>query len=412
MNITKVFVDKLPIPKQCQVGRTEQKRYYDDKLKGFGVRVTSGGTKSFFVEKLIHGKLKRITLGQYPAITTEQARKEAQKIIGQIATGRDPISEKQAAKVKGITLKQVCEDYLHARKELKPKTRYDYERVFNIAFAKWHSKPLLSITKDQVIKYHGVLGEEHGKAYANFAMRVLRALFNFSAAKYEDAKGQTLVADNPTKGLSQMRAWYRVEKRRSYIKSHELAEWYEALAKIDNSTLRDYLLFILFTGLRREEAARLRWADVDLKAKAFTILDTKNHIPHVLPLSDYLFELLTERKRSIFSDCVFPGSGKSGYIVEPRKQMAKVIEATGIQFTVHDLRRTFITMAEGLDIPAYALKRLLNHQMANDVTAGYIITDVERLRKPMEEISEYLLKCMGLKKSANIISFASAKHKV
>ena len=79
--------------------------------------------------------------------------------------------------------------------------------------------------------------------------------------------------------------------------------------------------------------------------------------------------------------------------------MAKVIEETGIPFTVHDLRRTFITIAESLDIPAYALKRLLNHKMASDVTAGYIIIDVERLRKPMQMITDHILLQIGLKKS-------------
>ena len=122
MNITKSLVDKLAIPQQRQVGRTEQKRYYGDKLKGFGVRVTSGGTKSFFVEKLIHGQLKRITIGQFPSITAEQARKEAQKIIGHIAAGNDPIAEKLAAKMSAVTLNEVFEDYKKARKSLKPNT--------------------------------------------------------------------------------------------------------------------------------------------------------------------------------------------------------------------------------------------------------------------------------------------------
>lgn len=70
---------------------------------------------------------------------------------------------------------------------------------------------------------------------------------------------------------------------------------------------------------------------------------------------------------------------------------------------MHDLRRTFITVAESLDIPAYALKRMLNHKMQNDVTAGYIIADAERLRKPMQQITDVLLKLMGVKRSAEII---------
>lgn len=84
--------------------------------------------------------------------------------------------------------------------------------------------------------------------------------------------------------------------------------------------------------------------------------------------------------------------------------MAHVTKASGVHFTVHDLRRTFITIAESLDIPAYALKRLMNHKMSNDVTAGYIIVVVERLRKPMQLITDYILKCMGVIESAEVIS--------
>ncbi len=73
------------------------------------------------------------------------------------------------------------------------------------------------------------------------------------------------------------------------------------------------------------------------------------------------------------------------------------------------MRRTFITIAESLDIPAYALKRLMNHKMSNDVTAGYIIVDVERLRKPMQLITDYILKCMGVVKSAEILTLEQIK---
>lgn len=76
--------------------------------------------------------------------------------------------------------------------------------------------------------------------------------------------------------------------------------------------------------------------------------------------------------------------------------MVKVIETSGVQFILHDLRRTFITIAESLDISAYALKRLINHKMNNDVTAGYIVSDAERLRKPMQLITDHLLSMMSV----------------
>jgi len=405
MKITKSVVDKLPIPISPQTGKSAQKRYYDDNLKGFGVRVTSGGTKAFFVEKLINNKLSRITLGRYPELTVEMAKKEAQKLLGQIAMGLDPGAQKKTAKMQQINLNEVFNDYLQARKSLKQSTLINYKQILTKAFPNWLNKPLLSITKDRIAKHHQKLGEAHGEAYANLAMRVLRALFNFAAGQYEDAEGKSLVPENPVKRLSQTRAWYRVERRQTLIKSHELAPWYKAVEQIQNKTLRDYLLLILFTGLRRQEAATLKWDQIDLTAKTLLIVDTKNRDQHTLPLSDFLYELLQLRYRHRTNDYVFPGTGAAGHIIEPRKQMAKVIELTGIHFTVHDLRRTFITIAESLDIPAYALKRLLNHRMTNDVTAGYIIADVERLRKPMQLITDYILKCMGALKSADVIEF-------
>lgn len=387
MKLTKGIVDKLNAPTDRL-----QVFYRDEQLKGFALRITSNGIKSFVLEKLISGKVRRITLGRYGELTVEQARKEAQKLLGKIATGIDPIAEKQSDVVRAVTLKETWQDYTKARKSLKPKTLYDYEKIMQAAFQDWQNKPLLYITKDKIVKRHTMLGEERGQAYANLAMRLLRALFNFAAGQYEDIQGRSLITENPVKRLSQTRAWYRVERRQSFIKSHELAAWHKGIMQLQNETLRDYLLLILFTGLRRQEAAKLKWGHIDLKAKTLTIFDTKNHQDHVLPLSNYLYELLKQRKQNTVNDYVFSGTGKNGYLVEPRKQMAKATKLSGVKFTVHDLRRTFITIAESLDIAAYSLKKLLNHKMNSDVTAGYIVSDVERLRKPMQLITDYILQ--------------------
>lgn len=409
MKITKLSVDKLAIPEAQIKNRTAQKRFYDESMKGFGVRVTSGGTKAFFIEKWVNNKLRRITIGHYPHLTVEQARKEAQKLLGQIAVGIDPVAEKKEKKAKSVTLKEVFAEYLNARKALKLTTVLDYQRIMKESFLDWQNKPILDITKDRVAARHSHLGER-SEARANLSMRFLRALFNFAAGQYEDAKGRSLILENPVKRLSHTRAWYRVERRQTIIKSHQLADWYDALMGIQDerstaksAILRDYFLLILFTGLRRDEALRLTWDQVDLKAKTLTIKDTKNHQKHILPLSDFLYNLLKSRQINSATKFVFPGEGKTGYIVEPRKVMQKVINQSGVSFTLHDLRRTFITIAESLDIPAYALKRLLNHKMNHDVTAGYIIMDVERLRGPMQMITDHLLRLMGVKQIAEVI---------
>ena len=415
MRINKTAVDKLPIPRQQEPGKTSQKRYYDDTLKGFGVRVTSGGVKSFFVERAVNGRLQRFTIGRYPSTTAEEARKQALPALGKMSKGVDLVAERRAARAKSITLEEVFKDYLQARKSLKEGTVKDYERVMDEAFEDWKKKQLPRITKDMVARKHTQLGKS-SRARANNAMRVLRALFNFAAGEYEDERGRSLFPENPVARLSHTKAWYRVDRRQTAIKAHELRDWYEAVMNLPGEKargkpeiVRDYLLFLLFTGFRREEAARLTWDRVDLKGKTVAVLDTKNREPHTLPLTDYLVDLLKARKKAAKgSKFVFPGSGKTGHIVEPRKQMEKVTKSSGVVFALHDLRRTFITIAESLDVPAYALKRLLNHKINADVTAGYIVVDVERLRKPMEAIAAYILSTVAHKPDDNVVEIKRA----
>lgn len=143
MKLTKTTIDRLPTPDSGQV------LYRDDTLKGFGLRVTAGA-KAFIVEKRIDGKVKRITLGKFGELTAEQARKEAAKLMGEIAQGRDPVAEKKEVELKAKTLGEVFHDYLEARKELKPKTVADYSRALNLHFADWMKRPFTAITKDMV----------------------------------------------------------------------------------------------------------------------------------------------------------------------------------------------------------------------------------------------------------------------
>ena len=118
-------------------------------------------------------------------------------------------------------------------------------------------------------------------------------------------------------------------------------------------------------------------------------------------MSDYLLEFLGSRV-SKDKKYIFHARHGDGHLRNVDTAIKQVIEDSGVQFCRHDLRRTFATIAESLDIPAYALKRLLNHAMA-DVTSGYIVADIERLRKPMQKITDFILKSAGQKDSAKFI---------
>ena len=117
---------------------------------------TATGAKSFILEKRIDGKVKRLTLGRYPALTVEQARKEAHKLLGYIAVGRNPPAEKKYKALHGTTLKQAFDDFITVRKNLKARTLYDYQRLMKVAFADWQNKAMLDLSKDMVakLKFH------------------------------------------------------------------------------------------------------------------------------------------------------------------------------------------------------------------------------------------------------------------
>lgn len=394
--ITKSFVDSIPYPD------AGQNFYRDTELKGFGLRVGTG-SKVYFAEGKVNNKTVRVTIGRHGVFAPEQARTEAKSILGMIARGLNPNDVDKAKKAKSVTLAEVYQSYLKARNSLKPRTIYDYDRFMKTYFAEWQNKPLTEISKDLIERKHREIGQR-SEAQANLAMRLMRAIFNYALGQYEDSAGNPIIADNPIKRLSQTRSWYRVERRQTVIKAHDLPAWFNAVIALPETAdgrnkelVKDYLLLLIFTGLRREEGLALQWKYVDFKAKTLTIPDPKNRQAHTLPLSDFLYDLLKSRKDKSNNDSpfVFPGTGQKGYMDDPQKLMKKVIEISGVQFTPHDLRRTFITIAESLDISTYALKRLLNHKMANDVTAGYIIGDAERLRQPMQRITDYLLAAIN-----------------
>jgi len=390
MKLTKTIVDRLEAPASGQAF------YRDDNLQGFALRITSSGMKSFVVEKRIKDKVRRKTLGRYGHLTVEQARKEAQKFLGKVATGIDPIAERRDIEAQNVTLREAFETMLKTRKGLKPNTVHDYQRAMREFFPDWLDRPMQSITKDAIGKRHEK--NAHRPVRTNNAMRVLRAVFNFAAGQYEDSKGRSLFPENPVKRLSHTRAWYPVERRRTIIKWDSLPAWFEAVNALKSETddpqahtVADYLLLLLFTGMRRSEGMTLKWDDIDFAGRSFTLVDTKNREPHTLPLSNFLLDLLVKRKEGSNSKYVFPGDGKTGHLVEPRPQIRKIIARSGVDFTFHDLRRTFISAAEALDISMYTIKRLANHKMGNDVTMGYIVTDVGRLREPMQKITDFLL---------------------
>lgn len=419
LRFTNANIKKISIPESGRV------TYHDSKIHGLQLRVSSTGIKSFCVRSDLGGKTKRVTLGRFPKLSPEKAENLAIAHLSKIAHGIDHYAEQRANKARAVTLRQCLESYISTRSNLKPTTAANYTQCLNQYLDDWLDKPLQSISRDKVEQRHKAIGKV-SQTRANTTMRILRAVFEYAHGKYEDENGDPIILHNPVKRLSQAKAWYKETRRNTYIKPADIKPWFESVTTAPDwivsaipETIRDYLLLILFTGLRRNEAAGLRWEWVDFKHKILSIpeTETKNGHPHTLPLSNYLQNLLQARSNND-SAFIFPGAmtnkrkaePKDKHLVEPKKPIAKIRDHCGVYFTLHDLRRTFITTAESLGIRDYTLKRLLNHRSAADVTDGYIVTDVERLREPMQQITDRLL--MLAEQPDNVLTFpATAKEK-
>jgi len=170
--------------------------------------------------------------------------------------------------------------------------------------------------------------------------------------------------------------------------------------------------------------AELKWVDVDMADRKFTLTITKNGKPLTLPMSDYTYDIFKARETLRENDFVFPGPGKSKHLIDARFQAATVTKEVakkfhnindeefdrrlrekdktltkGIRFTFHDIRRTFASCVSGTVADGYELKRLLNHAVgSNDVTGGYVIHNMQKLRRIVQEATDYILNLCGYEK--------------
>jgi integrase len=404
LKLTTATVAKLAAPDPS--GR--QVLHWDQDLTGFGV-MTSGKTaaKTYIVQRDVAGRTRRVTIGPTNVLSLPEARKRAVEVLAGLYQGVDP---KQRAK-SNPTLAAVLADYLEARASLRPASRRDYRVHVENYLAPWLDLPFRQITPEMVEARHRAIqkdiqakGQYSGAAAANMAMRTLRVLWNWAADR-----DQTL-GPNPVRRLK--RAWFPVPQRTRYIKAEQLPAFYRAVMELPNPVHRDFLLLLLFAGFRLFEAGSLTWESIDLHERVIRVPGgrTKSGRKLDLPMSDVVFGIFLERQRLGRERFVFPANTSTRHVMDVHHPLIQVAIATGIKISAHDLRRTFVTVAESTDISPIALKALVNHSLGSDITGGYVQMTVERLREPAQKVADRLKSLCGIEAPEGVAKLSFTKQ--
>jgi integrase len=396
-------------------GEPRAKLYLDTQRVGFGLAVSATGAKSFFVNRRVNGKQVRSVFGRFGELTVAQARDDAEQLLAQMGRGVNPVEEKRKARVeakrqevRGITLRSALDLYERAlrAKGRAARTIEDYRYLIEKYLAGWLDRSLGEITRKEARERHqaipaeiarGKHGRKRGKGSgtltANHAMRAFRAVYNRALKEHPE------LPICPTINVD----WNKENRRTTRIAAADMKGWHGQVQALENGVRRDYLLFTLFSGLRHENAAEVRWEDVDWQHRALRVPRPKSQRPFDLPLSDYLVSLLRRRQKENAvlapdSPWVFPAARGEGHIVEVRMEggearakRAKAGDAAEKRYTPHDLRRTFISVAESLGISREARQLLVNHSTPkSDVHGGYVVPELEELRAHMQRIAARL----------------------
>ena len=369
--LTDLFVERVPAPAG---GRVE---YFDAGFPGLALRVTENGRKSWSLFYRFNGRLRRFTIGRYPAIKPGQARREATNALERVRQGLDPAEEKRARRDKpspeAETFEVLVQDYLerHVRKNSAPATYQEAKRdlEYNV-LPKWRNRPIASISRRDAIDLIDGLVERGVEIQANRTLARLRALFNWAIEKDRISASPVDHMKTPTKERARDRALTDDEIRWFWQACDEIGWPFGAVFKL-----------LLLTAQRRDEVGGMKWTEIEVDKRTWTLPRhrVKSDRGHEVHLSDAAIEVLRSLPRIVSAgnerDLVFTVTGTtavSGFgnakrrfdsiMAEARRHSLGLSEHTKIpDWRLHDLRRTAATGMARLNIAPHVVDKVLNH---------------------------------------------------
>lgn len=334
-SLTDATIRAAPIPARGQ------KTIWDG-LKGFGCRISQGGSKTFVV---MIGSGRRLTIGRYPTVSLSEARAEAKRIL----------AEKQLGKLRParVSFDQALAEYLDDCKgRLRPRSLKNY-RDYLTTYFRYGRRSLADITTREIITSL----KNHPRSQREHAMRIGRTFFTWCVRhSLLDASPMQNMPAAPL-GKPRTRVLTEDELRAVWTTARTLATSFHAIVAL-----------LVLTGQRRGEIARLEWGWIDQEKMCITFPAhaTKNGRIHPIPCGEIAGELLNTLPRIRGVQFVFGASrirsSRTTTFNGWSKAKTDFDRECGITgWTLHDLRRTFATNLQRLGIRLEVTEALLNH---------------------------------------------------
>ncbi|MGD0531476.1 MAG: integrase arm-type DNA-binding domain-containing protein [Methyloceanibacter sp.] len=342
--LTAVTVERLKPPAKGQI------EHFDKGFPGLALRVSYGGGKSWIFFYRIGGRLRRMTLGTYPALSLAEAREAWRDARQEAQRGRDPAIMARKMERGATDFQNVFEEWMR-RDQAEHRTAAEVKRMFErYALPAWGRRAIEGIGRRDVLDVIDAIADKGAVAMARRVQSRLNRLFVWCV-------GRGILTLNPMQGLPKPHSDI---KRDRVLSDDELAAVWRGAEAMGWPYGRAVQLLIL-TGARREEIGRLRWSEVQGDTIHLEGARTKTGKAHLIPLSTPAMALLEDAPRVAGSDYVFTISGRAPIRGWSWAKIQLDELAPISAWRIHDLRRTVATGMQKLGVVLQVVEAALGH---------------------------------------------------
>ena len=341
--------------------RKAQRDVYDSRLSGFGLRFGRGGAKAFFVFWRSAGRNRRITIGRADhGMSVDKARAIAVARLANVET----VAELSAAELRAPTFGHLIDQYFerHGPHKAESSLKQDRSLLRRIP-QEWLTKPLISITRDDVIQLHSDIAANcaevaknngrfaaNGKSAANHVIRLLRSLFNRAI------EWNKMTCTNPAAKIK----LFKDQRRQRFLTLEEVQRLNAALL-VEDYRWQSYFPLLLYLGLRKSELLTLKWENVDLDARELRLTRTKSGEPLLQPIPEPAMRII-EALPTRGSKYLFPGDRAGRPLVNPDDAWVRIRQRAGLpDVTIHSLRHSQASLLIREGFSLQVVQKILNH---------------------------------------------------